>query len=274
MEKFPLGLAALAGVAGCALAPSGRTERAKIPTLAEATAVEAAPPSIDLYLRIPEGRGPFPAVIYLHGCGGLEWRFADAAADNYLAMGYAVAVLDSLAPRGVMNVCRPGAWNVSPLMRAFDAHAALAYLSGRPEVDPKRIYLHGESHGGDTVIAALGANFTRDFLPDRTLRFAGGIAYYPYCGNLSGPASPLLILAGGRDDWTPGSYCREIADRLSGPHAPVQVVVYPDAYHAFNHQLGDVIYLGHALSYDAAATADSLKQIAAFLKATQTQPAQ
>ena len=53
---------------------------------------------------------------------------------------------------------------------------------------------------------------------------------------------PTLILIGERDDWAPAQECRNMVDgrddwgisRSSGEGAPVRLVVYPGAYHAFD----------------------------------------
>lgn len=59
------------------------------------------------YLFKPAGNGPFPGIIIMHGCDGLEWERPQAAswqllkgyAQRYVAHGYVALVLDSFAPR-------------------------------------------------------------------------------------------------------------------------------------------------------------------------------
>src|SRR6185503_4905090 len=41
----------------------------------------AAAESIDAYLSRPEGNGPFPAIVYLHGCSGLSEKTRHRVAD-------------------------------------------------------------------------------------------------------------------------------------------------------------------------------------------------
>jgi dienelactone hydrolase len=53
---------------------------------------------------------------------------------------------------------------------------------------------------------------------------------------------PTLILIGERDDWTAAQDCRDMAAGVSSPGLArrsddthnVQLIVYPDAYHAFD----------------------------------------
>lgn len=51
----------------------------------------------------PPGAGPFPVSVQLHGCGGIQpmqFAYAEAARDA----GFAVVVVDSLAPRGMGRI--------------------------------------------------------------------------------------------------------------------------------------------------------------------------
>ena len=55
-------------------------------------------------LMRPEGDGPFPAVVLLHGCNGMSYD--DTWAENFLLpWGYVLLEIDSFGPRGVNNVC-------------------------------------------------------------------------------------------------------------------------------------------------------------------------
>jgi len=65
--------------------------------------------------------------------------------------------------------------------------------------------------------------------------FHAAIAYYPCTRYRAGVMTvPTLILVGDKDDWTPASYCREMMARRNGKGAPVTLIVYPGATHAFN----------------------------------------
>src|SRR5260370_445782 len=66
-----------------------------------------------------------------------------------------------------------------------------------------------------------------------------------------------LILIGRPGDWPPASRC------LGGAGANLKV--YRGATHAFDAPRADRTYLGHHLSYDAAATADAIDRTQRFL---------
>src|SRR5262249_5149681 len=72
----------------------------------------------------PEGPGPFPAMVVLHGCSGVT-NHAHTWGAQLSVWGYVAIVVDSLGPRGKTNICNRG-MEVPPLTRAADAFAAAA----------------------------------------------------------------------------------------------------------------------------------------------------
>src|SRR5262245_52003920 len=98
-----------------------------------------APEKVAGELRLPEGKGPFPAVVLAHGCNGNRGMERNWGAE-LRAAGYATFVLDSFGPRGLMEVCTNGRALV-PLQRVPDAYGALRLLATHPAIDPRRIAL-------------------------------------------------------------------------------------------------------------------------------------
>ena len=92
----------------------------------------------ELGIRDYRGEGPFPAVVVLHGCIGITGHFTGIA-DRLSSLGYVALAVDSLGPRGISSRC-----GVGSLDRAFDAYAALRYLSLLDFVDPARVAVLGE----------------------------------------------------------------------------------------------------------------------------------
>ena len=67
-------------------------------------------------LMRPDGDGPFPAVVLLHGCSGMIYD--DPWAENHLLpWGYALLEVDSLGPRGIVSVCGNDWLEASPFVR-------------------------------------------------------------------------------------------------------------------------------------------------------------
>jgi dienelactone hydrolase len=195
--------------------------------------------TIKAYLRRPtSGNQPAPAVVALHGCGGLftaqgklmaretDW------ADRLSAEGYAVLLPDSFNPRGFRQICTIAGADraIHPAQRAYDALAAAGWLGRQPFIDASRLALLGWSNGGSTVLATVDAS-----RKDRgTTPFRTAIAFYPGCrvsAERAGyaPNAPLTILIGASDDWTSPEPCRALAARL-----PIRLIEYPGAVHGFD----------------------------------------
>ena len=101
----------------------------------------------------PTGAGPFPAVVYMIGCAGLDPPPIRAQLktdiDHVLAKGMAILVVDSFTPRNEPEgVCAN--LDGEKAMQYFtrggnDALAAVAVLKAMPEIDAKHIFLVGFS---------------------------------------------------------------------------------------------------------------------------------
>ena len=76
------------------------------------------------YLAKPEGAGPFPAVIALHGCAGMPDTTKRKLADELVAWGYVILLVDSFATRGIDHACTGGVLDIAGKRRS-DAYGAL-----------------------------------------------------------------------------------------------------------------------------------------------------
>ena len=220
------------------------------------------------HLSKPAGEGPFPALVLLHGCSGLFPSDARRASE-LTELGYVTLIVDSLGPRSVFDVCREPLSVVSPENRGLDAHGAGAYLQALPFVDPARIAVIGWSHGAMSALAAVNKNGVTARLPPQ---FRAAIAFYPYCREGSKFDLPTLILSGEADDWTPIATCQRLKARPQNAGAPIELVAYPGAFHAFDVlELKEGLWLeGMAgqrywLQYDEAAHTDATERVKAFL---------
>jgi dienelactone hydrolase len=197
-----------------------------------------------------------PAVIALHGCGGMYSAIESKRetlssrhrmmADLLVAEGYAVLFPDSFRPRGFEEICtvENKKRTVNQRHRRLDAQGALAWLQRRDDVLPERVALLGWSHGASTVLATINAKQPavagwRDREP-LSPYFRAGAAFYPGC-NASlkarggyALAAPITFFIGGSDDWTAPGPCVDLAARLSAAGEPATITVYPDAYHGFD----------------------------------------
>ncbi len=145
-----LTLVLVLGASGCAaqsVIPGGSSTFASIePTYADlAYATESDAQKLDLY--VPEGSGPFPVVIMVHGGGFMFGDKADGAGltgvDQLLAAGYAVA---SINYRLSGEAQYPA--------QIFDAKASVRFLRANAEkynLNPDKFAAWGASAGGNLV---------------------------------------------------------------------------------------------------------------------------
>jgi len=111
-------------------------------------------------LRMPKGRGPFPAVVLIAGSGAQNRDGFDSHlrvhADVLAANRFAVLNYDK---RGV-GASTGDFRRAGPEDLAGDAAAAVAYLRSRPEIDSSNIGLMGFSQGGmvEPFVASVDSN--------------------------------------------------------------------------------------------------------------------
>jgi len=231
----------------------------------------ARPPAeiISGYLTKPEGPGPFPAIVHLHGCGGLPKAFKAGVdkgqwSEQLAAWGYAVLVVDSFTTRGIEQRCAAAG---PAAARIGDAYGALAYLATRSFVDAKRIALLGFSQGAITALALIGARDFDLFENEADHKFKAAIAFYPSCPDDGAMTVPTLILIGELDAWTPAASCRRMMATRTGAGSPVRLIVYPGAHHGF-----DIVALqpgrerfGRWIEYNAPAAQQATEEVRRFL---------
>jgi len=200
------------------------------------------PVSIAGHLFLPPGDGKAPAVVLVHGSGGIYKAMLDYWPKQFNAAGYAVLSLDLFGPRGATGVELDNS-KVPFAADVADVYSALRVLATHPRVDAQRIALMGFSRGGTaTLRAALQRVAASQGLPDG-LRYA---AFVPtYAGGCAGvfrvvvkpgvfSKSPMLFVHGDADDYTPISACQDYAERIGKAGTPVEFLVLDGAHHKFD----------------------------------------
>ncbi|HSE06079.1 MAG TPA: dienelactone hydrolase family protein [Methylomirabilota bacterium] len=276
MHRIAAGLIVAALLAGCAALTGHQIVR--FPNV-----TPGAPASIEGTLVRPTGPGPFPAVVQLHGCAGVEaqsFRWARWLAER----GYVTLVVDSFGPRGIPGDCRSGPDDPAITARFDDAFGALRYLQSLAYVRGDRVAAIGWSQGGVYAMAAInGPSLERARGRGVALPapgFAAAVGIYPGgCFSLvrEQVVRPLLVLIGEADDWTPAAKCREMVEAMRGRGADATIVAYPGAYHYFDveGQRHEVLAqvenesrpggLGATVSYQAEAATDARRRVEEFL---------
>src|SRR6185503_11809948 len=195
---------------------------------------QGRPDSIAGTLRIPGRPGRMPAMVLMHGIGGMGVAM-DVWAEKLNAMGVATFAMDSFAGRPPATPAP-----VSPLARVVDAYKALELLAAHPRIDAARIGVMGFSHGGAAALYTSLNRFARQLGPADGRRFAAHVVFYPGCNqsyredeDVTG--SPIRIFHGAADDWLPASACREYAARLRKAGRDAVFTEYEGALHSFDN---------------------------------------
>jgi dienelactone hydrolase len=214
----------------------------------------------------PTGAGPFPAVVYVSGCGGLN-NPADraqqkVAIDHLLSKGVATLIIDPFTarnePEGVCANLDEKQATQYFIRGGNDVLAALNVLEAMPDIDTKHIFLQGYSYGAISALFAIDRKNSANHA-----KVAGIVAYYPYCYDGVDPSAPVLVMIGEKDDWTPAAKCHAVTGKTD-----FDVVVYPGDTHAFTMNFGKPVdYLGHHMDYDEKSTQDAQQRADAFMAA-------
>jgi dienelactone hydrolase len=231
-----------------------------------------SPQPLQGYLRQTNGTGASPAVVLLHSCNGNWLRLDERWGKSIASWGYVTLTVDSFGPRGLQNTCNNG----TPVDLAFDAYRALNFLVRQPFVDAARVAVLGFSQGGWLALTSVEHGAMERTSPNK---FRAAIAFYPRCLGFKGDMTvSTLILIGELDDWTPAGECRNMVDgrddwgisRRKSEGAPIRLIVYPGAYHAFDAPglQTPVQFFGHRLEFNQAARDQSIEAVREFLDAT------
>lgn len=194
------------------------------------------------HLFLPPGGGKVPAVILVHGSGGIYDALLDYWPKKFNEAGIAVYTLDMFGPRGVTSTADDQS-QVPFAADVADTFNALKLVATHPRIDRNRIAVMGFSRGGTAALRvdmekiAAGAK-----LPDG-LRFAAVIP--TYAGGCTGVfrvvakpgtfgKAPILFIHGDADDYTPIAPCQDYAKKIAATGVPVEFVVIPGAHHKFD----------------------------------------
>ncbi|HRQ72160.1 MAG TPA: alpha/beta fold hydrolase [Phycisphaerales bacterium] len=192
----------------------------------------------------PRGRTPdappAPAVLHVHGNAGNVSHhlvFCDFLAEE----GFAVLLFDYRSY---------GRSDPGPLRRRrllADAHAALDALIARPDVDPDRVALYGNSLGGvialalaaerhepRAVVSAAAFSRWQRVASDHTGLLARALIRHGLDAEVTAAKladRPLLVIHGTADEIVPAYHAQRIADSARAAGVPVTVTLLDGVTH-------------------------------------------
>jgi phospholipase/carboxylesterase len=192
------------------------TNDKRIPQLVENGAALSQSGLVHRVLQ-PQGTGPYPTVVMLHGRSGTEdvmWVFAPTLPQDWLLV----------APRAIKEDPAGGfSWHPRqrdewPALALFDqaVTAVVTFLNALPELydaHPDRLYLMGFSQGAATAYA------TAFHYPERVQGIAGLVGFVPSeaeaaVGKRPLAGLPVHVAVGRQDERIPLAKSRQSADLL------------------------------------------------------------
>jgi len=189
--------------------------------------------------RIAQGSGKLPAVVLIHGSGGMGPNI-EAWARELNAVGISTFALDGFTGRGLTSVNMDQAL-LGRLAFSLDSYRVLEILAKHPRVDTSRIVLMGFSRGGQGTLFASLKRF-HQMWNKSGIEFAAYIPFYPDCMTTyiqdTDIDKPIRIFHGTPDDYNPVAACRKYVERLKGAGRDVVLTEYPNAQHGFDNLLG------------------------------------
>ena len=207
-------------------------------------------------LYAPDGKGPFPGLIVIHEYWGLnDW--VKEQASKLSDQGYVALAIDLY--RGKVGTTPDEAHE---LMRgvpedraARDLKAAFEFLKSQKNVKADRIGSIGWCMGGGL---ALDVALQEPTLSAAVINY-GHLATDP--GSIQKINASLLGLFGGQDRGIPPDDVKKFEQTLKQMGKKIDVVIYPDAGHAFENP-------NNKTGYRADDAADAWKRTVKFLAAT------
>lgn len=212
------------------------------------------------YQYAPATPGPHPAVVMLHGRGGLYSTLkqtfdADSLSSRHtlwvkfwVERGYVALLVDSFGPRGYArgfeagtnDGSRPASVN-EITVRPLDAYAALKFLRSQPGVIKDKVFLQGWSNGGSTALSAASTAAPGIEAPTVATGFRAFLSMYPACGQVMRKFTsayrsyaPMLLLIGTDDEEVNPERCERLSEIAVRNGSDWQFVLYPGVEHSYD----------------------------------------
>ena len=184
---------------------------------------------------------PVPAVVILHGAGGVHRNEKDWAS-RLRRIGLATFIVNS----NKRPSCRkaPGALEATcydsnqGMVNIVDAYRALELLSTHPLIESGRIAVMGFSVGGKASLYSSVKRFQK-LWGTSGHEFSAFVSFYPACNirfdkDEDVSNKPIRVFHGAQDEWSSPSVCKEYIDLLITARNDVEITVYDKAHHGFD----------------------------------------
>lgn len=207
-------------------------------------------------LYMPQGKGPFPALIVIHEWWGLnDWVREQAS--KLADQGYVALAIDLYRGKvaSTPEVAHELMRGVPEDRAARDLHAAFAFLQSQSNVKKDRIGSIGWCMGGGY---SLDVALSEPQLQAAVMNY-GHLATDPAA--LGKIHAEILGIFGAKDQGIPVEDVKKFEADLKKAGKDVEIVIYPDAGHAFENP-------NNKSGYRPADAADAWKHTVKFLADT------
>ena len=242
--------------------------RQKAAATVEMTTLE----EIDLDLRPhdriykPEGAGPFPAVLFFHGCSGPTISHEEDWAQFYNDEGVVMIAVDSYSGRDINWLDACDIKVMTPWQRVADVLSTVRFTSSLDYVDASELYLTGFSHGAYTIWQTLTDASVE--LPPLSLKnypktgiegIKAAFLFYGSCVDQWNVDVDVTLFLGDADRYVKPAACEAYKHPLGA--GDFELKIYNGATHTFDHLNPNQANIDAGSFYDEAATKDSQRMI-------------
>ena len=194
-------------------------------------------------LVLPKGasaESPVPAMVIMHGSGGIKEGREMAYAELFAQNGIAGFVIDYYSPRGVTEetpyVMKTMIATEVDIMS--DAYSSLKVLGTHPAIDASKIGVTGYSYGGMATRYVLDDRLKTIMAPG-VPPFALHMDIYGPChqtlGHKGTTGAPYLAIHGDNDNSVDPALCQEVYKDMEAAGTKVESHVMPGAGHAWEN---------------------------------------
>jgi carboxymethylenebutenolidase len=192
---------------------------------------------MELYVSVPEGTGPFPAVVVAQHAGGVV-EFIQTMCDRLAEAGY-VAVAPELYHR--LPPDQHGPRSLDDVGMVADVQASVDYLKAREDVDGKNLGVTGFCMGGRVAYLMAAAipefNAAVAYYGGNTMVALGDADKSPF-ERTSEISCPLMIHFGEEDGNPSPEDMKKLDVELTRHNKVFEFYTYPGAGHAFMDATG------------------------------------
>lgn len=186
------------------------------------------------YHCVPAGKGPYPAVVLLHGAGprGSGDSAMEDICEDLAEAGYYTEFIEYYSQTEEVVPGQEGKMRESFPVWLGEIHAGIDSMGQNSQIDPKRIGMMGYSLG---AFLSMATGATDPGKVDAIVEYYGGLspALRPMASNLP----PTLILHGDADTLVPVAMAHDLDKLMTDANRPHQMHIYPGAHHAFNFRI-------------------------------------